>query len=45
MLSKVKAKIKEFKLAYLEEANQLNKKSYVGEHSVPICADITKFDF
>jgi hypothetical protein len=24
MLSKVKAKIKEFKLAYLEEANQLS---------------------
>jgi mRNA (2'-O-methyladenosine-N6-)-methyltransferase len=52
LLGQVKSKIKEYKQAYLEENSHLSRpifilegKSYVGDNAVPICADITKFDF
>ena len=53
MLNDVKQKTKYYKQLFIKEQEDLKsihfikiaKKSQVGENSIPICADITKFNF
>jgi hypothetical protein len=46
LLSEVKGKIRTYRQLFFKEQPTLSsKKSHVGDNSVPICADITKFDF
>lgn len=54
LLGDVKHKIKQYKTLFLKEQEELksnwsilckDKKSHVGDNSIPICADITKFNF
>lgn len=52
--AEVKLKVKQYKTQFLKEQTDIKsmcyddilaKKSYVGENSVPICADVTNYNF
>ncbi len=46
LLIQVSSKIRQYRNVFFNEQSLLpNKKSQVGDISIPICADITKFDF
>ncbi len=46
LLEQVKEKMRFYKEKFMkEEQANTEQKSYVGENSVPICADVTKFNF
>lgn len=53
MLSSVKQKVKGYKQQFVKEQQELKgtptintaNKSYVGDNSVPICVDVTNFNF
>lgn len=46
LLIEVNSKVRNYRnIFFNEQASLPNKKSQVGDIAIPICADITKFDF